>query len=88
MNIDPKDLHYEYSTKGYTLYYKGEPIGGVGCENEVYFKSRVRRSRSNLTLFKNLAELEKNSILHGRGQRYMLDKIAEIQEKIAREVIS
>lgn len=72
MNIDPKDLHYEYNSRGYMLYYKDCPIGGAGISKS------ARSCKGNLKLFEQAAKAEKQAILHGRGQKYMLDEIEKI----------
>ena len=72
--INEKDLHYEYSSRGYMLYYKGEPIGGAGISK------RARGHRGNVNMFRDLAKAEKQAILSGRGSKYMLANIKEIDE--------
>ena len=71
-NIDPKDIHYEYSTRGYMLYYKDKPIGGAGIA------SSAKGCRSNLKLFKDLAEKAKRDVLNGYEPR-MQTEIRRIQ---------
>lgn len=72
--IDEKDLWYEYSTRGYMLYYKDRPIGGAGISKS------AKGCRDNLKLFKEQAEMDKRAILKGYGQRY-LEVIAKIQKE-------
>ena len=72
--INEKDLWYEYSTRGYMLYYKDRPIGGAGISKS------AKGCRDNLKLFKEQAEMDKRAILKGYGQRY-LEAIAEIQKE-------
>lgn len=72
--IDEKDLWYECNTRGYTLYYKDKPIASAGI-----LKS-AKGCRSNLKLFKELAEHEKQAILNGHDKRY-LEVIAKIQKE-------
>ena len=69
LNIDPKDLHYEYDSRGYMLYYKDKPIGGAGISKN------ARGHRSNTKLFRDSAEATLQGVLHGRIDRYMLDEI-------------
>ncbi len=75
VKIDPTDIHYEYTNRGYMLYYKNKPIGGAGINK------RSKSTKSNTSLFKSLAESTKQSILHGRIDKYMLDAILEIDAK-------
>lgn len=67
MNIDPKDLHYEYDTRGYMLFYKGKPIGGAGISKE------AKGCRANLKLFQGCAEVDKRNILLGTETRYLTE---------------
>lgn len=67
MNIDPKDLHYEYDTRGYMLFYKGKPIGGAGISKE------AKGCRANLRLFRDCAEVDKRNILLGTETRYLTE---------------
>lgn len=71
-NIDPKDVHYEYNTHEYMLYYKDKPIGGSGI------RKSARSCRSNLTLFKDLAEKAKRDVINGYEPR-MQAEIKRIQ---------
>ena len=73
LNIDPKDLHYEYDSRGYMLYYKDKPIGGAGISKS------TKGHRSNIKLNRDCAEATKQGILHGRIDKYMLDAILAIQ---------
>lgn len=73
-SINEKDLWYECNTRGYTLYYKDKPIASAGI-----LKS-AKGCRSNLKLFKELAEHEKQAILNGHDKRY-LEVIAKIQKE-------
>lgn len=66
----PDELHYEYNTKHYMLYYRGKPIGGIGY--------RVRGSKANLKLFKECAERDKQAILAGHGSKRYLIEIDKI----------
>lgn len=72
--IDEKDLWYEYSTRGYTLYYKDKPIGGAGI------LTSAKGCRANLELFKEQAKKDKQAILNGCDKPY-LEAIAEIQKE-------
>jgi len=75
MNFDPNELHYEYNTKGYMLFYKGKAIGGAGIDRH------AKGCRSNLTLFRDMAEQDKNAILAGRGQNRYLYEMSKIDEQ-------
>lgn len=74
LKISADDIHYEYNTRGYMLYYKGEPIGGAGI-----LKS-AKGCRSNLKLFKESAELEKWKICSGFISEYMRTQIEKIDK--------
>lgn len=75
MTINPSDISYAYSTKGYMMYYKGKPIGGAGIDKS------AKGNRGNLKLFKQQAELEKQRILNGIISKYMLKEIQKIDEE-------
>lgn len=77
MNINPQDIHYEYTTRGYMLYYKNRPIGGGGIDKH------AKGCRSNLKLFKEYAEIEKRNLVNGRGSAYMLQAIQNIENEEA-----
>lgn len=73
--ITETDITYSYDTRGYMMYYKGEPIGGAGI-----LKS-AKGCRANLKLFREQAAATKRELLSGRGSKYMLDEIAKIDKK-------
>lgn len=75
MNINPKDIHYEYDSRGYMMYYKGKPIGGAGISKT------AKGCRANVKLFKEQAELEKYRILRGYISTYMFENIVKIDEE-------
>ena len=70
------DIHYEYDTRGYMLYYKGQAIGGAGIDKH------AKGSRANLKLFRDCAESTKRSILSGRIDSYMRKRIEEIDSEV------
>lgn len=70
-----EDIHYEYNTRGYMMYYKGEPIGGAGIDK------RAKGSRGNLKLFKAAAEATKRELIAGRGNYYMKSEIVAIERR-------
>lgn len=72
--INPNAITYTYTRNGYMLYYKDRPIGGAGTDNE-------KAHLSNLKLYKEQAELEKQRLLNGICNKYMLDAIQEIDSK-------
>lgn len=69
------DISYSYNTRGYMMYYKGEPIGGAGIDKS------AKGCRSNLKLFKEGAEVTKRWLLKGIGDKFMLDAIKAIDER-------
>lgn len=71
----PDQLHYEYNTRGYMMYYRGKPIGGAGVDR------LAKVSRSNLKLFRDYAESTKRRMLAGYIDKFMREQI----EKIDRE---
>ena len=75
MNISPSDIHYEYDTRGYMLYYKDKPLGGAGIDKH------AKGCRANLKLFKESAEIEKRNLLNGRGRKDMIAIIEKINEE-------
>ena len=56
-----EDISYTYNTRGYMMYYKGQPIGGAGIDKT------ARGCRSNLKLFKHSADVTKRDLVAGRG---------------------
>lgn len=70
-----EDIHYEYNTRGYMMYYKGEPIGGAGIDKS------AKGSRGNLKLFKDAAEATKRSLLAGGGSSLMKSEIVNIERR-------
>lgn len=75
--IKESDIHYEYNSFGYMMFYKGKPIGGAGVSKSCYSKKRA--SRSNTKLFRDYAEATKRQILNGHIDKYMLDEIKKIE---------
>ncbi len=72
--INPNAITYTYGQQGYMLYYKGFPIGGAGTNNE-------KAHYSNRKLYQEQAEIEKQRLLNGLGNKFMLDAIREIDSK-------
>lgn len=70
--MNESDISYSYDTRGYMMYYKGQPIGGAGI-----LKS-AKGCRSNLKLFREQAAAEKRNLLAGRGSPLMMKYIREI----------
>lgn len=73
--INPNTITYSYTSRGYTMYYKGLPIGGAGTitEKKPYW--------TNISVYKKLAEVEKQRLLNGTGSKLMYDAIHEIDNK-------
>lgn len=77
--IRKEDIHYEYDTRGYMIYYKNKPICGAGIDK--YAKG----CRDNLKLFRDCAEATKRQILAGYIDGYMKDRIREIDKEMETE---
>lgn len=77
--MNPNDITYTYSTRGYMLYYKGKPIGGVGILPE------AKGCRSNVKLYRDYAENEKRKILSGFVNEMFSSAMKKIDEEIKRE---
>lgn len=75
MTVAASDLHYEYNTRGYMLYYKGKPIGGAGIGPE------AKGCGANLKLFRECADREKKNIIDGYGERRYYDAMRKIDEE-------
>lgn len=73
--INPNDIHYEYSIRGYMIYYKGKPIYGSGIDKSA--KGRMSNSR----LFREEAELVKRQIVNGFMGQDMKDRIKTIDQE-------
>ena len=74
--ISESDIHYEYNTRGYMMYYKGKPIGGAGISKE------AKGCRSDLKLFRDIVESTKRKILAGHIDAHMRDVIRKIDEEL------
>ena len=77
--MNASDITYNYDSRGYTMYYKGKPIGGAGIAKS------AKGHRSNLTLMRSYAESTKNSLLHG-GEPYMQEQIKKIDWEDCEEI--
>lgn len=75
----PCDIHYEYDTRGYMMFYKGKPIGGAGIAKS------AKGCRANLKLFRECAEREKKKICSGYISSYMREQIEKIDMEERRE---
>ena len=75
--IASSDIHYEYNTRGYMMFYKGKPIGGAGIGGE------ARGCRANLKLFQQYAESTKRQILSGYIDAYMREAMEKIDAEEA-----
>ena len=73
--IDPDDIHYEYNSRGYMMFYKGNPIGGAGISKE------AKGHRSNVKLFREYAQSTKGRICAGYIDRFMLEEIERIDSE-------
>ena len=69
-----EDISYSYDTRGYMMYYKGQPIGGGGIAND------AKGCRSNLSLFRHYGEVTKKELVRGGGSQYMKDCILKIDQ--------
>ena len=78
--IEAKDIHYEYNTRGYMMYYKGKPIGGAGIGKE------AKGCRANLKLFRDYAESTKRSIVSGHIDAYMREQIDKIDAEASNNI--
>lgn len=74
--IAENDIQYEYTTRGYMMYYKGRPIGGASIGKG------ARGCRSNLSLFRNAAESTKSAILNGRIDAHMRKAMEKIDANL------
>lgn len=70
--IDTDEIHYEYNTRGYMMYYKGIPIGGAGIDRN------AKGSSANLKLFRECADRTKRQMCAGYIDKYMWDEICRI----------
>lgn len=73
--VNESDIHYEYNTRGYMMYYKGKPIGGAGIDRS------AKGCRSNLKLFRDYAESTKRQILAGHIDAHMREAMEKIDEE-------
>ena len=73
--MKPEDIGYRYDTKGYMMYYKGKPIGGAGIGKF------AKGCRSNLKLFRECAERDRQGLLAGCGSKMYLDNIKKIDDE-------
>ena len=73
--INPNAITYTCTRQGYMLYYKGIAIGGAGTDTE-----KTPRW-TNVKLYKEQAEIEKQRLLGGIGRPSMYDAIREIDNK-------
>ena len=60
--INREDLSYSYNHRGYTILYKGKPIGGAG----LLPTAKVRNTNGNREFHKGQAEIAIRGILEGR----------------------
>lgn len=72
--LKPEDVHYEYNTRGYMMYFKDKPIGGAGIAKS------AKGCRSNIKLFKGEAEYDKKALCEGFVSLLYLKTIIEILE--------
>lgn len=70
------DVTYTYDHFGYMMQYKRHKIGGAGV------LKRGRKIPSNLTFYRDQAEVEKRNILNGQLGRFK-NIITEIDQKEA-----
>lgn len=73
--INPNAITYTCTSRGYTMYYKDLPIGCAGTITE-------KKPRwTNIRVYRELAEVEKQRLLNGIGYKHMYDAIREIDSK-------
>lgn len=74
MGLNPADVTFTYGHHGYTIVYKGIPIGGAGLLNN------NQKKKSNLKLFRQQAETTRRNILDNKMRSDMRLKIKNINE--------
>lgn len=74
--MNKSELTYSYGTRGYTVFYKGKPIYGVGIH------SSANGCKANLRLFKQQAEMEINKILNNCINPFMQQLILKIDMEV------
>lgn len=74
MNLKEEEITYSYSSTGYTIFFRGERIGGAVAHLPSYQKKQTgMKARSNCNLFHQQAEKEKKRILNicnGNSETY------------------
>lgn len=88
VEIERKNLSYTYNADGYTLTYKGRPIGGAGVQLPREKKLHWRHARANREQFQGDAEREIRLLLAGKGQSRFIEAIARIDAEQSYETES
>lgn len=77
--INPNDVHYEYSIRGYMVYYKNKPIYSAWIDKS------AKGCISNLKLFREQAELAKRQIINGFVDQHTRERIETIDREEAKD---
>jgi hypothetical protein len=88
--MDVKELSYTSNSFGYTLHYRGKPIGGAGVNQAASHAAdgkpvRWQVTRKNMNLHSQSAQRELDHIIDGSGQQRFLDAIKKIDETPSRK---
>ncbi len=77
--LNPKDFTFTSDAFGYSLSYKGQPIGGAGTVNRA--RKHPRTAEADRELYARGARMEIANLVDGRGPRYMRDYIQQIDQQ-------
>jgi len=70
------DFDYEANSRGYMIKYKGENVGGASIMGP--YKGRGKAIYDQISDNVSCAKSTIRSLLEGRGCKYMIDRIKEI----------
>lgn len=80
-SLDRADLSYTATSDGYTIHYKGLPVGGAGVELPRKKRLHWRHARANLAMFTEQAKSQIDAIVDGRGEPRFLKVIASLDSE-------
>ena len=81
------DINYTYTHHGYTMLYKGKPIGGAGTRQYGY-SGPPPRLPSNLKFNREQAQVTKRKLLDGHIPKYMQIVIDRIDRETKKTTTS
>jgi hypothetical protein len=82
-DFDPANLSYKANGDGYTLYYGGSAIGGVGTRRPHGTRRHWQHVRADVAMHADSAKRAVKALTEGHGEARYVKAIGEVMERLA-----